>query len=71
MIKDVDQKVLEKAIKAAESTVKAMVKELAAGPGKARYHAETFCHAVDALARLESFKEQPRAPKKKAAVKQD
>ena len=59
MIKDVDQKVLEKAIKATEGTV------------KARYHAETFCHAVDALARLETFKEQPRAPKKKAAVKQD
>jgi len=68
---ELNQNVLEKAIVATQNTIKAMVKELAAGPGKARYHAETFNHAVDALERLNGLKEKPRAAKKKPAVKQD
>ena len=61
-----DNAVLDKAITATENTVNAMIKELAAGPGKARYHAETFMHACNALDRLNSIKKETRAPKKKA-----
>ena len=60
---------LEKAILATEGTINAMIKELAAGPGKARYHAETFVHACNALEELKKL-DKTRAPKKMAA-KQD
>ena len=74
-----DSVVLDRAILATGNAVKAMVKEIAAGPGKARFHAETFVHAVNALRELEVIKEEEakakkeltRAPTKKAAVKQD
>jgi len=66
-----DSVILDKAITATENTVTAMIKELAAGPGKARYHAETFVHACNALDRLKTLKKDTRAPKKKAADKQD
>ena len=46
-----------------------MVKELASGPGKARFHAETFVHACNALEELKKLEKETRAPKKKDAVK--
>tara|TARA_R110002074_G_scaffold153413_5_gene308510 strand:+ start:4945 stop:5169 length:225 start_codon:yes stop_codon:yes gene_type:complete len=73
-----DSVVLDRAILATGNAVKAMVKEIAAGPGKARFHAETFVHSVNALRELEVIKEEveakakkelTRAPTKKAAVK--
>ena len=41
-----DSKILDRAITSTENTVNAMIKELAAGPGKARFHAETFVHVT-------------------------
>jgi hypothetical protein len=66
-----DSKILDKAIISTQNTVNAMIKELAAGPGKARFHAETFVHACNALNELNEIKKETRAPKKKVAVKQD
>ena len=66
-----DNPLLARAILATEGTIKAMVKELASGPGKARFHAETFVHACNALEELKKLEKETRAPKKKAAVKQD
>lgn len=69
---EISSEVLDRAILATGNAVKAMVKEIAAGPGKARFHAETFVHSVNALRELEVIKKElTRAPTKKAAVKQD
>jgi hypothetical protein len=67
---EISSEVLDRAILATGNAVKAMVKEIAAGPGKARFHAETFVHSVNALRELEVIKKElTRAPTKKAAVK--
>lgn len=54
-----DSKTLDKAIISTQNTVNAMIKELAAGPGKARFHAETFVHACNALNELNEIKKKP------------
>tara|TARA_B100000768_G_C11193914_1_gene338571 strand:- start:103 stop:327 length:225 start_codon:yes stop_codon:yes gene_type:complete len=51
-----DLVILEKAIKAVASAKKALIKEIAAGAGKARFHAQTFTQVSTALDQLESMR---------------
>lgn len=68
--KRVNEKKLERALENAERSLCAIVDEIAIGPGKARFFAGDLVNASRALSILEDI-DKARAPKKKAAVKQD
>tara|TARA_R110002153_G_scaffold174942_2_gene328240 strand:- start:284 stop:499 length:216 start_codon:yes stop_codon:yes gene_type:complete len=64
------EKQLHKAIENSNRSLFAIIDEMSIGPGKARLFAKDLINASQALATLEEIA-KPRAPKKKAAVKQD
>jgi hypothetical protein len=68
-VETTDQVILEKAIRAVASAKKALIKEIAAGAGKARFHAQTFTQVVTALEQLEGMRVTEKAPTSKVAVK--
>lgn len=68
--KRVNEKKLERALGNAERSLCAIIDEMAIGPGKARLFARDLINASQSLSILEDI-DKARAPKKKAAVKQD
>lgn len=66
----INENKLPKSLENAKRSLAAIVDEMAIGPGKARFFAQDLVNAYESLRILEEI-DKARAPKKKAAVKQD